>query len=75
MPTYTLKHKKTGKEITKFMSISEMIQYEKDHPEFEVQCGTPGIGYNFNRQKPNDGFRDRLREIKKSYPRNTIDVP
>ena len=74
MPTYTLRDKKTGKETELFMSISEMEQYEKDHPEIEVACGAPRLGYHINRMKPSEDFRDRLREMKKHHPGNTINI-
>ena len=74
MPTYTFRHLKTGKESSEFMSISEMESFLKIHPELEAACGAPGIGYNFHRIKPDEGFRDRLREMQKKHPGNTINV-
>jgi len=74
LPTYTIRNKKTGKEHDEFMSISEMETYIKDHPEEEVMCGAPRIGYTFNRLKPDQGFKDRLREIKKAHPLGNVNV-
>jgi hypothetical protein len=79
MPTYYVRNKKTGEYVlAKEMTISEMEKYEKElkkaAPGFEIACGAPGIGYSFNRLKPSQGFRDRLRDIKKSHPGSTINV-
>jgi len=57
------------------MTISEMEVYQKKHPNHEVLCGLPIIGYRMHRAKPAEWFRDRLREIKKKFPKNTINVP
>lgn len=49
------------------MSISACDQYLKDNPDMEQMInGFPGIGYNTVTKKPDDGFRDVLREIKKN---------
>ena len=74
LPTYTIRNKKTGKEINKTMTISEMGEYENAHPEEEVMCGLPMVGYNFTRIHPSEDFRDRLREMKKKHPGNTINI-
>jgi len=69
MPTYNIRNKKTGKIITQFMTISEMEQYEKDHPNQEVMCGLPLIHDGRGLKKPDSGFRDVLKRIKKASGR------
>lgn len=77
MPTYTIRNKKNGKTKELFMSISEMLKYEKDHPNEEVLCGAPlihsgtGLGV-IKSAKADEGFKDKLREIAKRNPGNTM---
>lgn len=57
------------------MTISEMEQYEKDHPKEEVMCGLPIIHSGRGMKKPDHGFRDVLKRIKKaSGSKNTINT-
>lgn len=78
MPTYYVRNKKTGKYVVVLeMTISEMEKFEKKElkgTDLEIAAGAPGIGYSFNRLKPSEGFRDRLRDIKRSHHGSTIDV-
>jgi hypothetical protein len=76
MPTYTIRNKKTGKTHDEFMSISEMVAYEKAHPEVEIMAGAPGIhsGIGLGVRKNDQGFKDVLRQIKKTHPRSTINT-
>lgn len=67
MPTYKFRDKETGKQTEIFMSISACDQYLKDNPSMEQMInGFPGIGYSMVTKKPDSGFRDVLKEIKKS---------
>ena len=77
MPQYYVRNKKTGRYVRVVdMTISEMVEYEKDlPPHLEIAAGAPGIGYSFHRMKPNDGWKDRLKEMKRAHPGNTINVP
>jgi len=72
MPTYNLKNKKTGKVTQEFMSISEMLQWEKDNPNFEVLCGSPIIGYNVYEVKPTGALKEQIAEIRKKVPGNNL---
>lgn len=76
MPTYQVRHKKTGKVHEMFCSISEMEQYEKDHPNHEVIIGLPGIhsGIGLGVRKNDQGFKDVLRQIKKNHPGSTVNT-
>ena len=64
------------------MKISERnVPTQEPCPEcserdVELQLATPTIGdpWRFAGKKPDEGFRDRLREIKKHHRGNTIDV-
>lgn len=65
MPTYNFINTETGEEIQIFMWIREYEQYKKDNPHLkQFLTGAPAIGYN-DAKKPDEGFRDILRDIKK----------
>lgn len=67
MPTYNIRNKRTG-EIAMpgvEMTISEMEQFEKENPGFEIAIGAPLIHSGTGLKKPDQGFRDVLRTIKK----------
>lgn len=77
MPTYQFRNKKTGEENSVFFqTIAEAEQFEKDHPEFEWLCSAPAIGDSFRLglRKPDDAFRDRLKDIKKSHYKSNINT-
>lgn len=68
MARYDLKNKVTGEEFVEYIPIKDIDQYLIDHPDIE-QVFKPlaivsGIeGHN----KPDQAFRDLLREQKKFY--------
>jgi hypothetical protein len=76
MPNYNVINRKTKKEKTIFMSIKEMEQWEKDNPDWNVLCGAPlihpGGDLGLKSAQPSSDFTDKIKEIKKKNPRNTI---
>lgn len=66
MPTYTVKHIESGETKEMFCTISEMEQFQKDHPECEVLCGSPLLHSGRGMSKPDDNFRSLLKQIKKN---------
>ncbi len=75
MPTYLFKNKTTGEETEMFLSISERDVFLKENPDMEQLInGAPMIGYSTVTQKPDSGFRDVLKEIKKKHRRSTINT-
>ena len=75
MPTYKFRDKKTKKEFEEFMKISELDPYLESHPEIEqLVSGAPLIHSGRGMQKPSDGFRDRLKEIKKGHRGSTVNT-
>jgi hypothetical protein len=77
MPTYLFKDKNTGTEHTIFMAIKELDEYKEKNPHLEqLVNGAPMIGdpFRLGRKKPKDNFRERLRQIKKDHPGNSINV-
>lgn len=76
MPTYLFKDKNTNKEWTDFLGISECEDYLKANPHIEqLVYGAPGIVSGVGIAKPADGFKDLLKEMKKTAGRtSTINV-
>jgi hypothetical protein len=66
MPTYSFRDKNTDEVFDKFMKMSEKDQYLFDNPQFESVLTAAGVGRELtSKMKPDQGFRDVLREIKK----------
>lgn len=75
MPSYDFRNKETG-EVTEFkMKISELDQFVEDHPELERVYSPVPVGYSIHRMKPDEGFRDILRESKARNRGSTIEIP
>ena len=76
MPEYLFKNKETGEEWLEWMGISERTKFLEDNPRVEqLVHGCPPKASDPMRvmgttvSKPNNGFRDVLREVKKKHPR------
>lgn len=71
MPEYKFHNKETNEEWTEWMSISERTKFLADNPHIEqLVYGAPAVTYRAGqRTKPDDGFRDVLREVKKKHGR------
>lgn len=69
MPTYLFKNKDTGEQWEEFMGISAADKYLVENPHIERMVnGFPGMASSAmgaSKTKPDDGFRDVLREIKR----------
>lgn len=76
MPTYIITDINTGEEEEMFMSISEMQKYFADNPNKKQVIGSPMIvsGVASARMKPDQGFRDVLRNIKSKHRKSTINT-
>lgn len=73
MPNYSFRNTVDGTEFDLFMSISEKEKYLEENKNTIIQIITkaPGFGdtVSLGIKKPDQGFRDVLREIKKAHPR------
>jgi len=77
MPTYNFKNKETGEEYSKFLFTSELEGYLKDNPLIiqTISAGSQvGDPWRMGRIKPDDGFRDILRNIKKKHAHTTVNT-
>lgn len=79
MPTYLFINNDTGVEHEDFMSISALEQYLKDNPNVtQLVNGAPLIHSGRGLGKPDSGFRDLLKNMKKGnskgFKRSTINT-
>ena len=66
MPTYKFLNNETGEEYEEFMTISALDDYLKDNPNItQLVNGAPMISSGRGLGKPDNGFRDLLKDIKK----------
>lgn len=74
MPSYTFRDKESGEEFEHFVKMAELEDFLARNPHIEqcVQC--PAISYTAITPKPDEGFRDVLREIKKKHYKSTINI-
>ncbi|NDG30852.1 hypothetical protein EB118_12365 [bacterium] len=74
MPTYSFRNKNTGEEFDEIMLISKLDQYKINNPHLEQLLGTPSLGdpVRLGMKKPDDSFRDLLKQIKKNTQSHRI---
>lgn len=72
MPRYTIEDTTTGDREEYWGSYDEMKAYLAENPNFKNIIGAPTIvsggSVTDNTNKLPDGFKDKLREIKKKHP-------
>ena len=73
MPNYSFRNVIDGTEYSLDLTMSEREKYLEDNKDTVIQIITsaPSLGdpVKLGVKKPDQGFRDVLREIKKSHPR------
>lgn len=74
MPTYTFRDTTTDEIFVQTMKISEMVEYKDANPHIEVVPGAPMIGYSTVLRKPDNGFRDVLKNIKSHHRGSNINT-
>ena len=68
MPTYKYRNHETNEEYEHFMSISSMEEYLEKNPHItQLVNGAPLIHSGRGMGKPDQGFRDLLKDIKKTH--------
>lgn len=75
MPLYTVRNIETQESKDIILKWSEREQYLIDNPGWEfIITGAPSIGdpVKLGITRPDEGFKDRLREIHKNTPGSTI---
>jgi hypothetical protein len=81
MPQYTFRNVQTDEVSTVMMTIGEREEFLKTNPNMQqVIHSAPALGDSFRLgiRKPDEAFRDRLREIKKAhskgFTRSTVNI-
>jgi hypothetical protein len=79
MPTYRFLNNETGEEFEEFMKISELDDYNANNPHLsQLVNGAPALSSGRSMGKPDAGFRDVLKQIKKNankgITRSTIET-
>jgi len=68
MPTYSFRNKETDEKFDLTLKISQLDEFKADHPHLE-QVINPQPTISGSGQKPDNGFRDVLKSIKKASGR------
>lgn len=77
MPYYTFRNKDTGEEFDSVMSMADHETYLENNPNIEqLIVSAPALcdAHRLGRIKPDSGFRDVLKTIKKGSPRSTVNT-
>lgn len=79
MPTYKFINTNTNEEFEEFMTISALDIYLEDNPHItQLVGGAPMIHSGRGLKKPDNGFREILREVKKKnskgFSRSTVNT-
>lgn len=68
MPTYKFLNNETGEEFEDFMTISALDDYLKNNPHLtQLVNGAPMIHSGRGMKKPDQGFTDLLKDMKKKH--------
>ena len=71
MPTYKFHNNDTGEEYEEFMSISALDIYLNENNVTQLVNGAPLIHSGRGMGKPDNGFRDLLKDMKKKHSKGT----
>ena len=76
MPFYEFVDKDTGEESSGIMSWDELQQHLSENPNLRQKLATPGFAdpHRMGRIKPDDSFRDLLKETKKAHKGSTVNT-
>jgi len=74
MPIYTFRNKNNGQIEEHNVPLSDLDSFKEKNPHLSVAIlKAPGVTYGG--LKVPDGFKDRLREIKKDHPHAKFEIP
>jgi hypothetical protein len=78
MPSYYFQNKETDEIVEKILSFAERDQFLEENPEFKQMISAPLIHSGRGLGKPDDGFRDLLKDMRKKhsqgFTRSTINT-
>lgn len=75
MPTYTFTDA-DGREVQEFLWVSELDDYLKSNPHLTlgIHAASQVDSWRMGMKKPDDGFREILKGIKRRYRNSTVDT-
>jgi hypothetical protein len=77
MPSYTFKNTETNEQFDSVMSIAARTQYLEENPHIIQLIGrAPSIGDSIRLgiRKPDDGFRDVLKNVQHHHKKDNINT-
>jgi hypothetical protein len=74
MPTYTFVNSKNNEEVTLFLSLKEREEFLKENKLFYQKMNPSHLVSGVGGLKPDEGFKDILRTVKKLNPGSNIEV-
>lgn len=76
MPRYVFLNKETNQEEVHWLKISELPSFVEQNPQLEQKLGAVPTGdiVRLGLKKPDGGFRDALKHVKRSHIRSTVNT-
>lgn len=77
MPIYSMRDNETQEEFEVTLKYSELEQYLKDNPKIQqIFTKFPGFGdpVRLGLKKPDDGFRDVLKNVRHHHKKDSINT-
>ena len=76
MANYTFLNKSTNEEFDISMPISELDDYKKNNPHLEQMLTSMRLGdpTRLGLRKPDSGFRDVLKKVKRAHRGSTVNT-
>jgi hypothetical protein len=77
MPSYTFKNKDTNEQFDAVMTIANRTQYLEENPNIIQLIGrAPSIGdsVRLGLRRPDDGFRDVLKNVQHHHKKDNINT-
>ena len=77
MPIYSMRNNDTLEEFEVNLKYSDLEQYLQNNPNTQQifnRFPATGDSVRLGIRKPDDGFRDALKEVKSAHKKNTIEV-
>ena len=68
MPTYPVKHKKTGETQELYLSIVEYEEWRIDNPDWDKDWSMGIGGVTYGKPKQSDGFKEVMSKVQAAHP-------
>lgn len=76
MPRYVFINKETNQEEVHWLKISELPSFVEQNPQLEQKLAAIPTGdpVRLGQKKPDDGFRDALKHVKRSHWKSNVNT-